>query len=285
MNIAIDVNFTRVNAFEVADNVIKELHKLGAVVLLSSDIQGKYFYDNIIYDDFDNAVKTCDMLISIGGDGTFIHSSHLAAKYDKEILGVNAGNLGFLAGLEKQELHLLKNIITGSYNIDKRMMLRCEHYEDGKFVNKYHCLNDVVISRGTSFRMCDISVLCDGKKVNDYYGDGIIIATPTGSTAYSLSSGGPVVEPTIESIILTPVCTHSLFARSFIFKEDSKLEIKVKNPQICLPLFSCDGEKAIEISESTKLIISRADRSCKIVRLKSDSFTDVLSKKLIERRV
>lgn len=285
MKIAVDVNFTRANAYEVTDNVLCELCKLGAEVLLSEDCKGKFKYNNISYDDFETAVMLCDIVISIGGDGTFIHSSHLAAKYDKEILGINAGNLGFLAGLEKQELSLLNNLISGDYYIDKRMMLCLEHYENEEYTAKYHCLNDVVISRGTSFRMCDISLKCDGKDVNDYYGDGVIISTPTGSTAYSLSAGGPVVEPTIESIILTPVCTHSLFARSFIFKAESKLEVRVKNPYICLPLYSCDGEEAKKITENTKLIIRRADRSSKIIRLKPDSFTDVLSKKLIERRV
>ena len=285
MKIAVDVNFTRENAFEVTENVLKELFNLGAEVIMSFECQGKFSYSNINYEDTDIAVMLCDALISIGGDGTFIHSSHLAAKYDKEILGINAGNLGFLAGLEKQELSLLSKLISGDYYIDKRMMLCLEHYENDSFVTKYHCLNDVVVSRGTSFRMCDISVKCDGKDVNDYYGDGIIIATPTGSTAYSLSSGGPVVEPTIETMILTPVCTHSLFARSFLFKAESQLEIRVKNPEISLPLFSCDGEEAVEITKNTKLIIRRADRNCKIIRLKPDSFTDVLSKKLIERRV
>lgn len=285
MIIAVDVNFTRANSYDITLAVLNELFSLGAEVLLSDDCEGKFKIDNIKYISIDEAVKLCDILISIGGDGTFIHSSHLAAKYDKEILGINAGNLGFLAGLEKQELSLIKNIINGKYYIDERMMLCCEHYENDKLVSKHHCLNDVVVSRGTAFRMCDISVKCDGKDVNDYYGDGIIIATPTGSTAYSLSSGGPVVEPTIESIILTPVCTHSLFSRSFIFKADSRLEIMVKNPEICLPLFSCDGEDSIEISRHTKLTIRKADRKCKVIRLKSESFTDVLSKKLIERRV
>ena len=100
MKIAVDINFTRANAFEVADNVLKELYKLGADVLLSDGCRGKFSYGNLAYYDFDKAVMLCDILISIGGDGTFIHSSHLAAKYDKEILGINAGNLGFLAGLE-----------------------------------------------------------------------------------------------------------------------------------------------------------------------------------------
>lgn len=285
MKIAVDVNLTRQNAYEVALGVVEELISLGAEVILSVDCKDKFCFNNVSFENRDKAVMLCDILISIGGDGTFIHSSHLAAKYDKEILGINAGNLGFLAGLEKQELSLLKNIITGNYVIDKRMMLCLEHYENEKFVSMHYCLNDVVISRGTSFRMCDVSVKCDGKSVNDYYGDGIIIATPTGSTAYSLSSGGPVVEPTIESIILTPICTHSLFARSFIFKAESQLEIKVRNPDICLPLYSCDGESTIEITENTKLLIRRADKNCKVIRLKSESFTDVLSKKLIERRV
>lgn len=285
MKIAIDVNLTRKHALEVTKNVCVELIKLSAEVILSDVCENVISLCGVKFENIEKASQYCDILISIGGDGTFIHTSHLAAKYDKEILGINAGKLGFLAGLEKQELYLLKNLIEHKYYIDKRMMLCCEHYENDVFIEKYHCLNDVVVSRGTSFRMCDISLKCDGKAVNDYYGDGVIISTPTGSTAYSLSSGGPVVEPTIESIILTPICTHSLFSRSFIFKSESQLEIQVKNPQICLPLFSCDGEKAIKIGDNTKLILRRADRNCKIIRLKSESFTDVLSRKLIERRV
>lgn len=285
MKIAIDVNLTRNNAFEVTCKVCEQLKKLGADIIMSDEHTESFNGYDISFKNRDAAVKSCDVLISIGGDGTFIHSAHTAARYDKKILGINVGNLGFLAGLEKQELHLLKNLIDGSYKIDKRMMLCCEHYCENELKGKYYCLNDVVVARGMSLRLCDLEVFCNKKKVNDYFGDGIIIATPTGSTAYSLSSGGPVVEPTIESIILTPICVHSLFSRSLIFKPESVFELKVKNPSDCLPIISCDGEEPVELSENSSLLIRRTERCVKVIRIKSDSFTDVLSKKLIERRV
>lgn len=284
MIIAIHVNLTRENAYEVTMNVVDELRRLNAQVLMPREYEHAFAGADIIFKDKDEAVRQCDVLISIGGDGTFIHAAHDAAKFDKEILGINAGTLGFLAGLEKHELSLLKNLIDGEYSIDKRMMLCTEHYSNDELIDKYYCLNDAVVARGMSLRLCEIGVNCDGKTVNNYYGDGLIVCTPTGSTAYSLSAGGPVVEPTIESIIITPICPHSLFSRSLIFKPESVIELSVANRDLCLPVVSCDGEKAVELKENSKLLIRRSDRYLKIIRIKADSFTDVLSTKLIERR-
>lgn len=250
---------------------------------MSNEFQSEFSSLGVVFTDYDKAVRQCDALIAIGGDGTFIHAAHDAAVYDKEILGINAGTLGFLAGLEKQELELLSKLIDGDYEIDRRMML-CASLFDGEKEKKYYCLNDAVVARGMSLRLCDVKVICDGKAVNDYYGDGIILSTPTGSTAYSLSAGGPVVDPTIESIIVTPICTHSLFARSIIFRAESKLELTVANPELCLPVLSCDGESPVDLLAGSKLVVKRAEVYSKIIRIKSDSFTDVLNAKLIERR-
>lgn len=285
MKFAFHVNLTRTHAYEVTCNVIEELKHLGGEIYMPLE-QKEYFQKfGVTFADNDSAVSECDVLIAIGGDGTFIHAAHDAAKYDKEILGINAGNLGFLAGLEKQELHLLSNLTEKKYEIDKRMMLCAEHYIDNNLVGKNYCLNDVVIARGTSMRMCDINLVCDKKKSYTYHADGLIAATPTGSTAYSLSAGGPVVDPSIESIIITPICTHSLFSRSIIFKPETKIELSVSNCELCLPLLSCDGESAIEITPESKILVRRAHRNSKIIRIKADSFTDILSSKLIERRV
>lgn len=284
MIITVHVNLTRKDAQNVAEGVCHTLSCMGAKILMSDEYSGIFDSFSVCYMNEEKAVEMCDVLISIGGDGTFIHASHTAAKYNKKILGINAGKLGFLAGLEKQELSLLSNLIDGNYEIDNRMMLCCEHYENEKLIGKYHCLNDVVVARGMSLRLCDISVSCNGKKMNDYYGDGLIIATPTGSTAYSLSSGGPVVDPTIESMILTPICTHSLFSRSIMFSSESILQLDVTNSVLSLPVVSCDGEEAIELTKNSTLKIRRADRYSKIIRIKSDSFTDILTAKLIERR-
>ena len=285
MKFAVHVNLTRPHAYEVTCNVIKELKRLGAEVFLPVEQQETFKDFDVIFEENDTAVFNCDVLIAIGGDGTFIHAAHDAAKYDKEILGINAGNLGFLAGLEKQELHLLSKLTEGNYEIDRRMMLCAEHYMNGVLVGKHYCLNDAVIARGVSMRMCDINVLCDSKMSCTYHADGLIVSTPTGSTAYSLSSGGPVVDPSIESIITTPICTHSLFSRSIIFRPETKIELSVLNCELCLPLLSCDGESAVEVTPESKILVRRAHRNSKIIRIKADSFTDILLNKLIERRV
>ena len=284
MKIAIHINLTRKNAYDVACDVCRVLSKLDTQILMSQEFESVFSSYDICFLDYEEAIKNCDVLVTIGGDGTFIHAAHDAAEYDKKILGINAGNLGFLAGIEKQELELLENLIDGKYEIDRRMMLSISHYKGNELINKHYCLNDVVVARGMSLRMCDIEVKCDDKKVNNYYCDGLILSTPTGSTAYSLSAGGPVVDPTIESIIMTPICTHSLFSRSMIFRPESVIEIKVTNPDLCLPVLSCDGEKAIDLDKDCRLVIKRAERYSKIIRIKSDSFTDILKAKLIERR-
>ncbi len=284
MRIAIKPNLTRENAYQVTLKTYNELKNLGADLAFSDEFESKLSDLNVKFLPDDELYDTCDIMIAIGGDGTIIHSAYKCAKYSKKILGINAGRLAFMAGIEEQELHLLKNLIDGNYETDNRMMLMAELYENNKLVDTSYCINDVVIARGTAMRMCDIQIKCDGRLVNDYYADGIIVSTPTGSTAYSLSAGGPVIDPTIESIGLTPICTHSLFSRSMIFKPTSVLEISVKNTEVGRPMLSCDGCNSIDLKEHNKIVIKKADVSAQFIRIKSDSFIDVLSQKLAQRR-
>lgn len=284
MIIAVKPNLTRENAFHVTINVINELKKLDAVIYLCDEFKEELEFLEVEFLSDDELYKKCDVMIAIGGDGTIIHSAYRCAEKDKLILGINAGRLAFMAGLEEHELHLLKNLIEGDYEVDSRMMLKVDLYGDNKLLSSSYCINDAVIARGTALKMCDMSVVCNGRLVNDYYADGLIVSTPTGSTAYALSAGGPVIDPTIESISLTPICTHSLFSRSMIFRPDSVIEISVKNPQIGEPLLSCDGCKAIELRENNKVVIKKAGFAAKFIRIKADSFIDVLSQKLAQRR-
>lgn len=284
MKIAIKPNLTRENAYTVTLSVFRELKSLGANIVFSNEFESELSCLDAEFLPDDELYGDCDVMIAIGGDGTIIHSAYKCAKHGKKILGINAGRLAFMAGIEEQELHLLKNLIDGDYETDIRMMLMAELYENDRLVDTSYCINDVVIARGTAMRMCDISVKCDSKPVNDYYADGIIVSTPTGSTAYALSAGGPVIDPTIESIGLTPICTHSLFSRSLIFKPTSVLEISVKNAEIGKPILSCDGCNSIELKEHNKIIIKKADVSAQFIRIKSDTFIDVLSQKLAQRR-
>lgn len=283
MTVHIYSNMTRKNAYEVTLAVYNQLKKLGVSIALDSDVK-EYFSDlDVKFLPTQKAASVCDIIIAIGGDGTIIHAAHYAAEYDKPILGINAGRLGFLAGLEKQELELLENLITHKYTVDKRMMLKVSHYIGDELISEHYCLNDCVVARGLSLRLCEIEAYSNGRKIKDYLADGLIVATPTGSTAYSLSSGGPVVDTAIESLILTPICSHSLFSRSMIFEPDTKITISVKNTDTSLPVFSCDGEIGISLSYNSRIEICRADRVTKIIKIKADSFSDILSRKLIER--
>lgn len=282
MTVAFHINITRKNAYEVALKVYNKLISLGIEVLVIDDVKGAFECEGAVFLPIDEAVSSCDALVAVGGDGTIIHSAHIAAIYDKPILGINAGRLGFLAGIEKEELDLLKNLIDGNYLVDSRMMLSVRRYEKGEFIKEYLCLNDVVVARGASMHMCEIEAESSGHKIG-YISDGLIVATPTGSTAYSLSAGGPVVDTAIESLILTPVCPHSILSRSMIFKADSEIEISVKNSEISLPIFSCDGEDGIAMNGDTRLCVTKSDKVTKIIRIKSDSFSDILTRKLIER--
>lgn len=283
MTVSLYVNLTRKNAYKVALDVIGELEKLNVKILMPEEFRKDFSFSCIEFLSSADFIKLSDLLISIGGDGTIIHSAHRAAAFDKPILGINAGNLGFLAGLEKEELHLLKSLIDDEYTVDKRMMLSVKYYEGESFMKEYICLNDVVIAHGNSLKMCYIEATSEGKRIFDYQADGLIVATPTGSTAYSLSAGGPVVDTAIESLVLTPICNHSLFSRSMIFKADSVIELKVKNSEASRPIFSCDGENGVIMGEDSRLLVTRSEKYAKIIRIKSDSFADILSHKLIER--
>ncbi len=283
MTVAFHINITRNNAYEVAVSVYNKLKDLGVDITVIDDVKNVFNIDGAVFLPIDEAVSSCDVLVAIGGDGTIIHSAHIAALYNKPILGINAGRLGFLAGIEKEELDLLKNLISGNYLVDSRMMLSVKRYENDAFIKEYICLNDLVVARGASMHMCEIETVSDGRKISNYISDGLIVATPTGSTAYSLSAGGPVVDTSIEGLILTPVCPHSILSRSMIFKANSEIEISVRNSDVSLPIFSCDGEEGIAMNNSTKLRVTKSDKVTKIIRIKADSFTEILTRKLIER--
>lgn len=283
MVVAVYTNLSRPNAYEVTCNVIKELIALNIEIIMTEDVKERFSKFTVQFDTVINAVKQCDLLVSVGGDGTIIHCAHYASEFDKPILGINAGKLGFLAGLEKEELHLLRSLITKDYEIEKRMMLHVKRYENDELVSEKFCLNDAVVARGVTLRLCDFEIKCGGKNAVTYRADGVIVATPTGSTAYSLSAGGPVVDTAIESLIITPICPHSLFARSMIFSSESELELTVKNYNGTSAIFNCDGDDGVSLGENSKIAITKAERNTKIIRIKSDSFADILSHKFIGR--
>ena len=282
MNIALIPNLQKKGSINCAYNVINELTSLGAKVLLEIKFK-KYFphfSDISFYKDIDSVLKNCDLVITIGGDGTIIHTSKRACLYQKPVLGINLGRIGFVAGLEPNELKNLKKITSNDFTIENRMML--DIYINDK---KFFALNDAVFSAGKISGLVDLNVAFNDNKINQYRADGIIIATPTGSTAYSLSAGGPVVEPNMKCILLTPICSHSLFSRSIVFGEDSNLSIysaKENNRQLYLTI---DGEKSIKLSYDDVVEITVSKTQVGLINLSENNFYDVLNQKLSERRI
>ena len=225
----------------------------------------------------------CDVIIAIGGDGTLIHAAKQAAFLGVGVLGVNTGRLGYMTGLEIGELSALSRLKTGAYSVEERMLLRVTAC-CGESRTDYYAMNDAVLSKGALSRMIDITVKVNEADELQYRADGLIAATPTGSTAYTLSAGGPVLDPSTDNILITPICPHSLFARSIVLAGDTRLEVSAAARQGSKAFLTIDGEEAVELSPDIKVQISKAPGlRAQLIKIKADSFLQVLNQKLVER--
>lgn len=232
----------------------------------------------------DELYKIADVIITIGGDGTIIRFAKRAAQDGKAVLGINAGRVGYLANIEQNEYNLLQKLKTGEYTIEERMMLNIIVKENGNIVGEYEALNDAIINSGYLSRIIDVTASVDGGDVITYHADGLIAATPTGSTAYSMSAGGPVIDPTMKCVCLTPICSHSLAAKPILIGGDKVIKLKAfskKRTDICL---SVDGRKVTNIKPFTEIYISQSEKVVKLVRINERSFYKTLSLKFRDAR-
>lgn len=228
--------------------------------------------------------KIADVIVTIGGDGTIIRFAKQAALYDKAVLGVNAGRVGYLANIEQNEYKLLSKLKNGEYQIEERMMIHITVKENGNVVNEFDALNDAVISSGYLSRIIDVTASVDGGEVIVYHADGLIASTPTGSTAYSMSAGGPVIDPSMKCVCLTPICSHSLAAKPILISGEKTLKLKAfskKRTDICL---SVDGRKVLNIKPFTEIYITESKQKVKLIRLNERSFYKTLSLKFRDSR-
>ena len=229
------------------------------------------------------ALTGCDMAVAIGGDGTIVHVAKAAAVVGCPVLGINAGHLGFLAGLEADELEALPALLSGDYAVDARALLEVTVHTAAGDTTRY-AMNEAVVSRGGLSRLVDVTVTADGGEVLSCRGDGVIIATPTGSTAYSLSAGGPVVDPSVDCVLLTPVCPHSLDSRPRIWPSTVTLTATAVAADGDPAYITVDGEENIPLTAKDTVIIRRADQSVRLLRLRRDTFYERLRRKLTDRR-
>lgn len=215
-------------------------------------------------------IESADVIAALGGDGTIMRAAHIAKRLAIPVIGINLGKVGYMAELDKSEIPLIAKYFNGQYTEDKRMMLTVKVGS-----RTYYALNDAVF-HSKNRHMCKFSLSCDGKEVNEYRGDGIIISTPTGSTAYSMSAGGSVIDPRLSCICVTPICAQSLTARPLIFEPKSKLSITAKSDEAMLTV---DGNKPIAISKDSTVCIEKSKKAFRMIKLKEDGFFEVLRSK------
>lgn len=283
MKISIFPNFNNDGVLQTCEEICKELDKLGVEYSVAKCNESDETGTLPLFFDTDELIENCDIVIVVGGDGTTLNVAKAASLHNKLTLGINAGRLGFMSGLERDELSLLNRLVSGEYEVEERMMINARLMSENG-TQDFNCLNDAVITRGDLARLIDVTVKSDGRVITKNRADGMIIATPTGSTAYSMAAGGPVVSPDNSCFVVTPICPHSLVNRSIVFSSDKELEITVENDKNNTSYLSIDGEKSVAVTKNSKIIISKSKYVAKLIKIKPDSFYEILNKKLLERR-
>lgn len=236
--------------------------------------------ENVRLSELQEELKSAEALICFGGDGTILHSSKLAMRRGIPILGVNIGTVGFMAELESGEMQLLARLAEDDFTLDERMTIFVRLVHEGRVVYRDTALNDAVITKGAVARVIQTAVFLDGVEAMNFSGDGLIAATPTGSTAYSMSAGGPIVEPQADNIILTPICAHNLQPRSLIASPQRRVEIQVGRINRRNAFLSVDGGKAMRVFTGDRILLEMGNQKTKLLKLKNTTFFDIVKSKL-----
>jgi NAD+ kinase len=263
---------------ELFNSIKKQFEAFGLTVLLSKKSAKMIGEDGV---DFDTLCKQSDFLVSLGGDGTLLSLVRRSYKYNKPVAGINAGNLGFLADVRVEEVEIfLRQLKNGECRIDERMMI-CAILESATESSKsgeFFAFNDVVVTRDAVSKMATVEAYVEDEIFNVYRGDGLIISTPTGSTAYNLAANGPVVYPLTQAFVVNPICPHSLTQRPLVMPAD--FTIKIKTPQERLQIV-VDGQDNYALHNGDRLLIRGAKRAAKLLHRKERNYFGVLRDKLL----
>lgn len=235
---------------------------------------------NVQLGKLEEELKHADVLACFGGDGTILHAARDANPYNVPVLGINLGSVGFMAELEQGELSLLSRLAGGKYSIERRMMLDVAVRREGRKIFSETALNDAVITKNAVGRVLDLEVTGDRSVISSFSGDGVIIATPTGSTAYSLAAGGPIVEPTAENTIMTPICAHSLHAKPFVLDSARAVGVRIAPGSRKSAYLSVDGGRAFKIQPGDWVECRKSEQTTRLIRLAGRSFYERINQKL-----
>ncbi|MCP4706695.1 MAG: NAD(+)/NADH kinase [candidate division Zixibacteria bacterium] len=278
MRFGLYANFHRPDASETVNFVIDWCCKNDHKVFFCDKIVDRITSD-IESIPCDELVNNCDIVISLGGDGTILATARTLDKSEIPILGINLGSLGFLTQITPDDLEsALKRVVSGSYQIEKRMVMQSQVIDGDKMTLPY-ALNDVVIDKGSVSRVINLSLYADGEYISSYTADGMVIATPTGSTAYSLATGGPILKPTMDALIVSPISPFSLTSRPLVFPAETNLEVRIRSEHGSA-LLTIDGQVATKFSPQGTIQVSKAAHSVRFIRFPENSFFDILRQKL-----
>lgn len=276
MKIGLIINSAKERSFDTAIRIVDILMDEGAELLSSRAAPVPH---TTVLDSPEEVIRACDAAVTVGGDGTIIHNAKAAALYDKPLVGVNLGRVGFVANIEPDELDELRKLVTGDYRVQRRMLLDITKTR-GTESRSYTAVNEVAVHRDSLSSMVDISVDLDGEHIISYRADGMLFSTPTGSTAYSFSAGGPVIQPDMRCILLTPVCPHALSSRQVVFGEDVTLTAYVHPSSDLKCYMTVDGQDYVPISSDDRITVRRSPRELQLIILKEKNFYTLLNEKL-----
>ena len=282
MKIALLPNLTRDTGGKITKDICDWLRKYGAEYACQEEDRS-VFADVPLMDvlPFEDLIPWCDAIITVGGDGSMLRAAKMTVSYGKPLLCIGAGRLAFMAGLERDELDLLKALIDGDYWLDPRMLLTVRLIRNGRVLQEENIINDVVVCRGSKVKIIDLDVYCDDRLINTYRADGVVVSTPTGSSAYCLAAGGPVLNPSMQGTVVTPICPQSLFARSIVFSADNRLSIAISPDSRCKDVvLSLDGGDSIKVMEGDIISIERSQYDAQFIRIENDPFFETLNNKL-----
>ena len=281
-NVIVTPNPYRDQNFGTAREAIEILKKAGMQVKLCLPFEVDRTYDlpkDLHFTRLDREMQTADLVVCFGGDGTILHMAKSATRRGIPLLGVNIGTMGFMAELESTELDKLVKVARGEYTLDSRMMLDVTVQRERDILFHDICLNDVVVTKGAVARIVHLCVKCDGVNAMEFGGDGGIISTPTGSTAYSYSAGGPIVEPEAKNIIITPICAHEIGSRCIVASDKRVISVEQVMNARRNAYLSVDGGRAVRLNMGDVATIQKSHLETRLVRLKDRSFYDVVSSK------
>lgn len=281
-NVILTPNPYRDKGFQTVRNAVSVLRAAGIEPRLCLPFEVDHTYElprDLRFYRLERELPNAELVICFGGDGTILHMAKAATRRNVPILGVNIGTMGFMAELESTELDELARLATGDYTVDQRMMLDVTVQRDRDIIFHEICLNDVVVTKGAVARIAHLSVKCDGVQAMQCGGDGIIVATPTGSTAYSLSAGGPIVEPEAGSILITPICAHDVMSRCMVASDKRTITLELVRNARRNAYLSVDGGKSVRLNLGDVATVKKSSLTTKLVRLKDRSFYDVVNAK------